>query len=415
MTDAGRGAAPLLGSTGKLLLVLGAIPLAWLAVRAGIQSEYGGRNPALAMAAWPADGRSLAAASRQRIVSADGQVDAQARALYRSALARDPLLAEPVTMAGLDASADGDLEQAERLMLVARTRNPREPIARFWLLDHYMRTGRYAEGIREAGAAMRLRGEAREAVLNVLAALVEIPAGRAALRDELVKRPWWRQAFFVATTTFDPNPVNALALLQSLPRNPDRDAARQEQRAVLLSLVNKERYDTAYAAWREMVPATYRSRIAPVYDGNFAGWPGPAPFNWNLVQSNDGTAQMIRAADLVTSSALDVRYFGSNTTLIAEQVTVVPPGPWRLSMQARRRSSGPVGGRLGMEVRCARGMSVLASLPLENLAGELRTYATNFAVPADCPALRLRLTGVPGDVFSEVEAQITGVALSRPQ
>lgn len=413
MSDVGRGASPLVGPTGKLILLLAAIPLAWIAVRAGIQNEYAGSNPAIAMAAWPADGRSLAAASRRRIVAADGQVDGEARALYQSAIKRDPLLAEPMTMAGLDASAEGDLDRAERLMKAARTRNPREAIARFWLLDHAMRNGRYAEGIAEAGAAMRLRGEAREAVLNVLAALVEIPAGRAALRDALQDLPWWRHAFFQAAATFDPDPSNALALLQELPRHPDREAARQEQRAILLALVNKEQFARAYQAWRQMVPATYQSRIAPVYDGNFAGWPGPAPFNWQLIQGNDGTAQFIRAADLVTSSALDVRYFGSNAALLAEQVTIVPPGAWRLSLQARRRSNGPVGGRLVMEVRCARGMGLLASLPLDNLRGELRGYATDLVVPADCPALRLRLSGVPGDVFSEVEAQITAVALDR--
>lgn len=414
MTDAGRAAASPVGSTGKLILVLAALPLAWIAVRAGIQNEYALRNPALAMAAWPADGRSLAAASRRRIVAADGQVDDEARALYRSSLSRDPLLAEPMTMAGLDASAEGDLEQAEQLMRVARTRNPREPIARFWLLDHYMRTGRYVEGVGEAGAAMRLRPEAREAVLNVLAALVEIPAGRAALSDALARRPWWRQSFFQAAAGFDPNPANALTLLQALPRNPDRDAARLEQRAVLLALVNKDRYDTAYAAWRDMVPATFQSRIAPVYDGNFAGWPGPPPFNWQFAEGNDGTATPVRAADLATASALDVRYFGSNPALLAEQVAVVAPGPWRLSLQARRRSSGPIGGRLVMDVRCARGMDVMATLPLDNLGAGLRDYATTFAVPPTCPALRLRLTGLPGDVFSEVEAQITSVALARP-
>lgn len=414
MSDAARGMAPLVGPTGKLLLVLAAVPLAWIAARAGIQNEYGLRNPAVAMAAFPADGRSLAAASRRRIIAADGQVDAEARALYLSALSREPLLAEPVTMAGLDASAEGDLDKAEQLMRAARTRNPREAIARFWLLDHYMRTNRYPEGIAEAGAAIRLRPESREAVLNVLAALVEIPAGRAALRDALAQLPWWRQAFFQAAATFDPDPSNALTLLQELPRNPDRDAARQEQRSVLLALVEKGRYDLAYRAWQQMVPATYQGRIAPVYDGNFAGWPGPVPFNWNLVQDNDGTAQMVRAADLVTSSALDVRYFGSNATLLAEQVTVVPPGPWRLSLQARRRSSGPVGGRLVMDVRCARGMGRLATLPLDNLGANLRGYAADLVVPADCPALRLRLMGVPGDVFSEVEAQITAVALARP-
>lgn len=414
MTDAGRGAIPLVGPTGKLLVVLAAIPLAWVAVRAGIQNQYAVRNPALAMAAWPADGRSLATTSRRRIIEADGQVDAQARALYQSAIAREPLLAEPVTMAGLDASAEGDLDRAEQLMRAARTRNPREAIARFWLLDHYMRTGRYADGIAEAGAAMRLRPEAREAVLNVLAALVEIPAGRAALRGALVELPWWRQAFFQAAATFDPDPANALTLLQGLPRNADRDVARQEQRAVLLALVNKERYAPAYQAWRQMVPATYQSRIAPVYDGNFAGWPGPEPFNWNLPQGDDGTATIVRAADLATSSALSVRYFGSKPALLAEQITLLAPGPWRLSLQARRRSNGPVGGRLAMEVRCARGSAVLATLPLDNLGAGLRPYAANLIVPADCPAVRLRLTGLPGEVFSEVEAQVTGVALTRP-
>jgi hypothetical protein len=68
------------------------------------------------------------------------------------------------------------------------------------------------------------------------------------------------------------------------------------------------------------------------------------------------------------------------------------------------------GGRLSMEVRCANG-AIIATLPLDPLDTQLRTLSTPVNVAPGCEMLRVRLVGTPGEMFSEIEAQVTGVEL----
>ena len=168
---------------------------------------------------------------------------------------------------------------------------------------------------------------------------------------------------------------------------------------------------TGSAAWQQLLPASYRARAQGIYDGNFGRWPGAKPFNWMLQPDDIGTARMVTAGDLPQSTALDVRYFGSTAGVLAEQYVFAPPGAYRLQLSARRRTTRATGGRLSMEVRCARG-EIVATLPLEPLGGQLRTLSTPVKVAPGCELLRVRLVGMPGDLFSEIEAQITGVSLA---
>jgi tetratricopeptide (TPR) repeat protein len=389
-------------------LLLGAsVVLAWVSARAAVQSSYFASSPEAAAAIGPADGRTLVALAQQRVSGANGEIDDTTRALVREALARDPLLAEPLTMAGLDAANAGDSAKAERLMLAARARDLRSPLVRFWLLDHFVRAGKYADALEEVGPAIRLQPDAITAIMTVLSAMADTAQGNKALAAKLATHPFWETAFF-QTASNNTQPEALLALLQ---RQPGASRATEEQRAVFLALINAGKGDRAYEAWQRLLPAAYRTKAGGIYDGNFGGWPGAAPFNWMLTSDDVGTARMVRAADLPQSSALEVRYFGSTSGVLAAQYVHVTAGPYKLQLLARSRNTSASGGRLNMELRCANG-DVLATLPLDPLAPQLRPYGMAVNVPAGCNMLRAQLVGVPGELFSEVEAQITGVSLT---
>jgi len=395
----------------RTALLVGALLLGWIALRSALQSTFQTSAPQIAAQAWPADGLTLAGLARLRVAAASGEVDDTTRALYRSALAREPLLADPLALAGMDAAAQGDAARAERLMLAARDRDPRSPLARFWLFDHFVRTGRIGEALNEVGPAIRLQPEAITAIMTVLAAIADTPDGQAALAQKLATRPFWRTSFFqtAANTT---SPEAMLALLSSSTAAADRTSAEEEQRAVFQALINAGAGVRAFDAWQQLLPATYRARAVGIYDGNFGRWPGARPFNWRLAEDDIGTARMVTAGDLPQSTALDVRYFGSTSGVLAEQYVFARPGSYQLQLAARRRTTGATGGRLSMEVRCVRG-EVIATLPLEPLDMQLRAMATPVTVAPGCELLLVRLIGTPGEVFSEVEAQITAVALVR--
>lgn len=390
-------------------LLLGAsLALSWVAARAAVQNSFFASSPETAAAIGPADGNTLVAMARQRVGAASGEIDDPSRELIRSALAREPLLAEPLTLAGLDAANAGDTTKAERLMLAARARDLRSPLVRLWLLDHFVRTGKYAQAMEEVGPAIRLQPDAITAIMTVLSAMADTPRGNKALATKLASHPFWETAFF-QTAANNTAPDALLALLSQMP---DAARAREEQAAVFLALINAGKGERAYQTWRQFLPAAYRTKAAGIYDGDFAGWPGAAPFNWTLNSDEIGTAKMVRAGDLPQSSALDVRYFGSTSGVLASQYVSATPGSYRLQLLARSRNTSASGGRLNMELRCGKG-EVVATLPIDPLTAQLRTYSAPVRVPAGCNLLRAQVVGVPGEMFSEVEAQITGVSLTQ--
>lgn len=405
MSDAGRY-MPSAGA--RTAILLGALVLAGVAARSAFQRSFQDTAPPLAAQFWPASGETLAALARLRVAAASGEIDRETRALYHSALGREPLLADPLALGGLEAANAGDLDRAQRLMLGARNRDPRYPLTRFWLFDHFVRTGKYAPALDEVGPAILLRPDAITALMTVLAAIANTPDGRTALASKLATRPFWRTAFF-QTAARSTAPEALLELLSS-PGAPDRAAAEVEQRAVLLALIEHGDGAAAFEAWRRLLPASYRARAQGIYDGNFAGWPGAQPFNWILQKDEIGAARMVAAGDLPQSTALEVRYFGSSAGVLAEQYAFAAPGAYRLQLAARRRGTGATGGRLSMEVRCANG-EMVTTLPLDGLDGQLRTRSAPVRVAPGCELLRFRLVGAPGEMFSEVAAQITGVAL----
>jgi len=397
------------GAGVRLGMLAGALVIGWVAIRAATQSSFQDTAPQIAAQAWPADGLTLAGLARLRVAAASGEVDEATRGLYRAALAREPLLADPLALAALDAAAQGDPARAERLMIAARDRDPRSPLSRFWLFDHFVRTGRIPDALNEVGPAIRLQPDAITAIMTVLAAVADVPEGRTALAQKLATRPFWRTAFF-QTAANSASPDAMLALLSSSSSAADRKAAEEEQRAVFLALINAGAGVRAFDTWRQLLPAAYRNRVQGIYDGNFGRWPGARPFNWRLAEDDIGTARMVTAGDLPQSTALDVRYFGSTSGVLAEQYVFARPGSYTLQLAARRRTTGATGGRLSMEVRCVRG-EIIATLPLEPLDMQLRSMATPVTVTPGCELMLVRLIGTPGEVFSEVEAQITGVAL----
>jgi hypothetical protein len=397
------------GARAQWAMLGAALVLGWFSVRTALHKTLVYSAPQVAAQLPPADGESLAVMARQRVSGANGEIDDATRALVRQALTREPLLADPLALAGLDAASAQDLPRAERLMIAARDRDPRMPLVRFWLLDHFVRTGQYDRALDEVGPAIRLQPDAVTTVMMVLAALAGTREGNDALARKLAKRPFWETSFF-QTAASNTSPDALLRLLSSMP---SANRATDEQRAVFLSLINAGQGARAYETWRRFLPPAYRSRAVGIYDGSFGNWPGAAPFNWVLTNDNVGTTRMIRAGDLPQSTALAVRYFGSTSGVLAEQYVHVTPGPYTLSLAARSRSTGATGGRLSMELRCLRGGEALAALPLIPLTAQLQPFSMPVTVPAGCDMLRAQLVGSPGEIFSEIEAQVTGLALVR--
>ncbi len=394
------------------MLLVGLL-LAWLSIRNAAQALLATVHPAYAEAFWPASGDALAGDAHARIVLAGGRVDDTARGLIRRALVRAPDADAPLVLAGFAASEDGDLGRASALMTAAVARNPRNDAARYWLLDHDIRTGRYAAGLAQVGPALRLREGTRDSIFALVAGLLDIPAAAPAVRAALATSPDWRADFFRVRAAAGTDPATLAALLRALPLA-DAETARIERRAVLYAAIDRGRFALAHDLWLALLPAGQRPTTA-IYDPDFSGLPGAPPFAWNLQPPEGASAKMIGIGGAEPRTALAMTYPGSAPALIAEQYAMIAPGPHRLSLQSRRigeadGADGADGAEVVARVRCANDDAILAELSLADRPAWTRR-SIPVSAPSGCGAVRVQFAGMPGAQLSVARVQVTAVRL----
>ncbi len=180
---------------GRTVAIIIVILLAWLIARDAVNRIALNTRPELASGFLPTNNDAAVVLSLKRVVAAQGLVDAEANRLMAQALARAPGAGPPLAIAGLAASANGELERATALMEAARQRSPRLALVRAWLLNEYVRTGRYADALAEAGPVMRLAPESREQIYALVAELATRPEAGEAVRAALAANPDWAAPF----------------------------------------------------------------------------------------------------------------------------------------------------------------------------------------------------------------------------
>ncbi len=389
----------------RLVLALLVVLAGWLAVRHAALAIYSASRPDRALMFAPADPVALSNLAYGRILDAGGAVDAEARALIRAALRRAPGDAAPVVLAALAASADGDLPRATALMRIAKRIDPRSDIARYWLLDHAVRGGDYSTALGEIGPALRLRPGTGDALLALVAGLLDSPGGPAAIRAALATDPDWRNAFFQREARG--HALALLALLGTLPPPRDPDAAWTEQSSVLAAAVDQGAILPAYKVWSRLAKIPDNARHSLLYDPDFRGSPAPPPFNWRLDQAGG-----VRIA----SGALLLSFSGDQPRLLAEQYALAAPGRYALSfaIAATDPATDPGLERdvLSAHILCAGDGAELAAITLSAPAGGGRP-AADFVVPPDCPAIRIQLVGRPDGIPDPIRIRVTGIAM-RP-
>ncbi|WP_230772508.1 tetratricopeptide repeat protein [Sphingomonas sp. Leaf4] len=381
--------APAVRTTGiRIAIVAGLAVLGWGVVRNGALAAFAETRPNVAMTFAPAGGAALANAAQARIVAAGGTADRVARTQTALALRRAPRDAAPLILAGLAASADGAADRAQALMEAARGRDPRSGIARYWLLDHYVRTAQSAKALAEVGPALRLRPGTRKAIYMLVSAMAAQPETRGAVRGALARDPDWRESFLTTQASANIDPHGLMRLFASLPPPADPAAAARERRAVLWSTVRAGAYGEAQALWRAGRPPV-RGDAAPLRDPMFRDAPGDVPFVWN--------APSVAGLQRQPGDGLRITYRGDAPATVAEQL-VVGEGRFRLSLHGS-------GTNVVARLSCVRDEAPLAVAALEG-------DTVDAVIPARCGAAWLRIVATP-DAGGTVAATVTNVRLTR--
>jgi hypothetical protein len=396
-------------SPALLLILAGALLLAWWSVKSAVVSSFARSRPAAAAALAPNDPRVTAGfvmhELRLGLIELQAQVQAGAppdvpslvppatQARARAALSRAPLMEDPFLLEGMNALFRRQDARANALLAEALARNSRSRLARLFILEVQLRRGQAAAAARNMAILTRLMPDAQQVFVPELARMARDPRTSRALRQALRtdRRLHSMVLQHLAERGADTNLI--LRIASDLP-GAAPDPAVTDWRGTLMSkLVEKGDIARAYALWRAFTGV--RGDAPQVYDGSFEGRPGLPPFNWRLASSEMGAAEPARRG------GLEVQYYGRTGGELAAQMLMLTPGRYRIGFYAEGDLNTPQH-RLIWRIQCHGSNQTILELPLANITYAGRTVVAAFQVPERCRGQWLRLVGEPTE-FPKIE------------
>ena len=309
-----------------------------------------------------------------------------------------PLAPEPFLIEGAVAQRAARRADAERLLIQARLRDPRNAGVRYLLATNDLESGKILDAIREMVALRGLLPGPNFEVSEALANYGKTPGAIATLRqifkEHAVLEPQ-------VLSLLAANPANAeLVMTLASARPGTSDMPAPEWQGVLLTkLVDGGQYDKAHSLWRRL---SGFSDTGSIFNPQFARIGAPPPFNWSFANSGAGLAE---PAD----GALRVLYFGREDIALASQVLLLGPGAYQLGS----RAAGDLGssGSLRWNLKCLPGKSVLLDIPLRS-----SWSGGKFRIPeAGCRAQQLQLMGKSQEFSDNADVRLSGLQLRKMQ
>lgn len=391
------------GAAAAIFAAAAGLFLAWQVVKTSWADTLARRNPPAAARLAPDHPSVRIGLAMYEFGRNNGAVSKAAQADALAALADYPIAEEPFLLAAVSAIAAGDAARGEQLLLEARDRNPRSRMTRLLLLDRFLRDGRIREASMEITGLTALVPQSSEVLVPEVARMAVAPRTASAMKTVLRREPGLLDAVLVrlAATKASPEAILELAGPAAVQRSAD---PRGWQSVLVRRLIDEGDVGRAYALWRTFTGISGQNLAKGLYDAEFRGLPGSAPFNWSLTTGADGAAE--RAA-----GGLQIIYYGRAPITLAEQLLVLAPGRYRLQLQAEGDASGE-GSRLVWTLGCHGSEASLLELPLTDVGASPSAFAAEATVPAGCRGQWLRLRGLSAEFPTEQSATISKLQLT---
>lgn len=358
-------------------------------------------NPGLALRLAPAGPAALASKAMGEVGEAaaqGGNPDETTFRQLREVAQSDPLRTEPFLVEAAMAERAGKYGRAKRLLIEARSRDPRSAAARYLYADVAVRQGNVVDGLREMAVLSRLMPGASIQLVPALAQYALMPGSRQNLAGILATNPQLRNPLLSALSANSENVDLIVALAGAMPASKDA-ATKGWQSRLLKGLVARGDYKRAYEVWRHF--AQLPEGPPPLlFNARFQQLLAPPPFNWEFTVSEAGIAEPGKGS-------LRVLFYGRQDAVLASQLLMLPPGTYYLH--------SPVVGQavptsLSWAVTCIGGKAPLVDLPLDNSGRQ----GGSFTVPAaGCLAQQLQLDGHMQDSPKDVDVQIGPLQIER--
>jgi hypothetical protein len=382
-----------------VIAIIAALLIAVQVVRNAAVLALAGTRPAEAARVWnghPASELGLALTQIAEASRGRHAVPASAFALGADAAQKDPLAPEPFLVRGVQAQVAGDGTVAQRAFEAAQWRDPRSLPAAYFLADRYLRSGQAASGLREVAALARLSPDGGTAASPYLAQYASNPANWPALRALFQANPQLSHPVLVALA----GNISTVPAVLALAQPGDKAGAAQWLPPLLDTVTTAGAYAKARAIWAQATGA----RIQPgqlLYDSSFSDRSAPPPFNWRLTTSSVGLAER------QPGGRLHVLFYGQEDGTLANQLLVLQPGVYRLSIKLM---GDPARAHvLTWSLWCDKSAEPAASVTLDVAAAR----GWQFQVPNGCGAQWLKLSGSSSDMPQQTDVTIAALRLEK--
>lgn len=381
--------------------------LAYGAIATGMAGFHENRGDGGRALRWRATSPAALALEAERLAQEQNHVAADAAA--RRALKRSSLQANAMRVLALSASARARPDEALALMGRAGHLDPRDGAALGWLFERALARGDHRRAILYADNLMRRSPQTQNLLSSALTALLKEQEARATLVERLSIGPPWRGTF-LSFAARKGAAADVAALFQALEHtsSPTTDG---EAYVFFSRLVAEGKYREAKRYFDALVGRPNQV-AALVYNGAFAGQPGPPPLNWQTFSVAGGEAHW-RLGDGGPMGSLRVSHDGfSSSSPLVGQLILLTSGSYEVT--ARSRVNDPAAaGRFSLQITCVTGPR-LVSASLRGTPGQWTPLKAGFVVPTEaCEAQWLYITPVTGDRREVAEMFIDDIVVRR--
>jgi len=321
-------------------------------------------------------------------------------------LAQRPLDRGALSQAALEATLAGRRDVARPIMQEVVRRDPRAKAGRIWLMADALRRGDLGAATGHIERLMAIDPAQSLAYFPILADIAKQRGGEQLISAILARGPMWRTQFLGFLTTRGVAPERIFRL-NTGPSGVAKVGGEPAQAALIQQFIARGDYDGAYVAWVNFLPPAALAKVTTVYDGGFAGLPGPQPFNWLF---NDGE---VASVGIDRGHGLHIEYSGAQTARLASQTVLLKPGTYRLDYTAQGSGEVADGGALTWRLLCLPDNKPVLDLPITGLTDRTAGRAARFTVPAGCNAQLLSIEATLGTFPQSRSLTIAQVAINR--
>jgi hypothetical protein len=249
------------------------------------------------------------------------------------------------------AEVTDDRDTVRRLMTRAARFNPRETLALVWLHADAVDRKDLPALVDMADKVMRTRPELIAVLAPQSTLAVSTPEGRSHLIKRMAEDPPWRRDFLRLVVNDLEEPSQVLALLSAL-MSTQTPPTVDEVRVYISEMINREKADLAYEAWRLLVPRGDTSSRGQLHNASFDRAFTGYPFDWVAPKANGAEVGQLEME--FSRRALRVLFDGNRVkSFSVRQIVLLAPGKYRFNGRFRGFLAANRG--LRWQVRCVYG------------------------------------------------------------